>query len=106
MTQPMFADRIRRIDLVGPCVRIEFTVSRAGDQEGEVVQEQGPTIVMPIDGFAQGATLVKRILDQLVERKILRPADNQPNSKTEDKSAAAKKPTRSTSKKAASTKTK
>lgn len=78
MTQSTsFADRIRRIDLLNGVVRIEFGLlePQGNDQQAPTNLEPAHVVCLPLEGFVQSASLIQGVLRQMVDRGILRPAD-------------------------------
>lgn len=73
----LFADRVRRVDLMNGVVRIELenfdpASSKEGDKEPGT--RPGPVLAMPLDGFVRSTALFEHVIKQMLDRGILKRA--------------------------------
>lgn len=70
----LFIDGISRINVTGQVVRIEFGAYDMAENEGEHTPdklEARHRMVMPLDGFIKAFELFERVINDMVDRKVL-----------------------------------
>ncbi|GEM_PF-6708080 len=88
--ETLFADRVRRVDLMNGVVRVElehFDPTNAKEGDKEPATRPGAVLAMPLDGFVRSAALFEHVIKQMLDKGILRRAAD---GKTETASDADK----------------
>ena len=74
----LYADGIRNIVFTNGVVKIEFGVTVASETDDKPMPTTAFTVSLPLPGLMQSHAQLQKMIDGLIEKKVLRRKDDQP----------------------------
>ncbi len=78
MNQEIYADAISGVHVTGNIVRLDLMTVQPHlkSDNGQPVVEVNKRVIMPLDGFLQSLNVQQDIVKQLIDKGVLKKADN------------------------------